>query len=99
MSTHTAPALEFDQADRMRKARESAGLSQTEMAQRLTIARSSVVNYERRHTHPLPAIRKAWAEACGVDDDWITGVNRIRQYDPYDRCDLPRIRPPTLQAA
>jgi hypothetical protein len=23
----------------------------------------------------------------------------IRQYDPFGRCDLPRIRPPTLQAA
>ena len=86
-------------ADRMRKARELAGYSQTELARRLSIARQSVSNYEQRHTQPLPAIRKAWAEACGVDDDWITGVNHVRQYDPARSCDLPRIRPPTLQAA
>ena len=84
-------------ADRMRKARELAGYSQTELARRLSIARQSVSNYEQRHTQPLPAIRKAWAEACGVDDRWIT--DGIRQYDPARVCDLPRIRPPTLQAA
>lgn len=76
MSTTTAVSLEWDMADRMRKAREVAGLSQTDMAARLSIARSSVVNYERRHTTPLPAIRKAWADACGVSDDWIrTGTS------------------------
>lgn len=70
--------LDWDLADRMRKAREVAGLSQGAMAARLSIARSSVVNYERRHTTPLPAIRKAWAEACGVSDAWlVTGSDDV----------------------
>ena len=71
MDTMTRVTLEWDTADRMRKAREVAGLSQGQMAERLSIARSSVVNYERRHTATLPAIRKAWAEACDVPLEWL----------------------------
>lgn len=72
----------WDMADRLRKARETAGLTQTEMAERLSVSRSTVVNYEQRHTRPLAAIRKAWADACGVSDEWLlTGTRPIGQYD------------------
>ena len=63
MDTMTRPTLAWDMADRMRKAREVAGLDQRALAALLSIARASVSNYERRHTQPLPAIRKAWGLA------------------------------------
>jgi transcriptional regulator with XRE-family HTH domain len=72
MEQRQEATYEWDMADRLRKAREVAGMDQGGMAARLSISRQSVVNYERRHTRPLPAIRKAWALACGVTDDYLT---------------------------
>ena len=82
MNRHVIDLLDFDQADRMRKAREVAGYSQSELARRLSIARQSVSNYEQRHTKPLPAIRKAWAGACGVDENWLITGERGEEWLP-----------------
>lgn len=71
MNAYVINLLDFDMADRLRKAREVAGYTQGEMAARLSVSRQSVNNYEHRRTAPLPAIRKAWAEACGVSDEWL----------------------------
>ena len=71
MSAHVINLLDFDMADRLRKAREVAGYTRGELAERLSVARQSVNNYEHRRTKPIPAIRKAWAEACGVSDEWL----------------------------
>jgi transcriptional regulator with XRE-family HTH domain len=68
--------LDFDMADRMRKAREVAGLDQRQMAETLSISRGSVSNYETRKTRPLPSILRAWAEACGVTVEWLTDATR-----------------------
>lgn len=62
---------EFTKADRIRKARESAGLSQQEMADRIGIARSSITNYEKGHHAPLPTILKQLAMATGVPLAWM----------------------------
>lgn len=67
----TVVTLEWDYADRLRKAREVAGYNQGEMARALNISRQSVVNYERRNTEPLPLIREKWAEVCGVSEEWL----------------------------
>ena len=58
-------------ADRMRKARTSAGLSQADICQRIGISRKSVTNYEQGDTKPLRAILNAWAEVTGVPAEWI----------------------------
>jgi len=61
----------FTKADRIRKARDFAGLSQAELAQRLGVARSSITNYEKGHHTPLPTIMRQLALATGVRLHWI----------------------------
>lgn len=65
-------APQWTLSDRVRKAREHAGLSQQELAERLSITRTSVVNWERGHTRPLRALLVALADTTGVDPAWLT---------------------------
>ena len=57
--------------DKIRKAREHAGLSQQELADRLSVTRTSVVNWERGHTRPLRLILRLLAQETGVDEQWL----------------------------
>ncbi|HEU4543592.1 MAG TPA: helix-turn-helix transcriptional regulator, partial [Jiangellaceae bacterium] len=57
--------------DKIRKAREYAGLSQQELADRLSVTRTSVINWERGHTRPLRVLLGLLADATGVDPDWL----------------------------
>ncbi len=59
-------------ADRMRKARLDAGLSQKQIADLIGISRGSAINYENGQTRPLRAILAAWAEATGTYPEWLT---------------------------
>jgi transcriptional regulator with XRE-family HTH domain len=58
--------------DRLRKAREHAGLEQVELAERAGISRGSVSNYENGVTSPRRPQLLAWAMACGVPLEWLT---------------------------
>jgi transcriptional regulator with XRE-family HTH domain len=58
--------------DKIRKAREHAGLSQQELADRLSVTRTSVVNWERGHTRPLRLILRLLAAETGVDEQWLS---------------------------
>lgn len=72
MSTATIPR--FTVHDRLRKAREVAGLDQAQLAERIGMSRNSVSNYEAGHTRTgnlKPIYLKGWALACGVDLDWL----------------------------
>jgi transcriptional regulator with XRE-family HTH domain len=60
-------------ADKLRKARQHAGLEQDELAEQLGIARQSVSNYERGQTTPNRPIVWAWADVTGVDRAWLLG--------------------------
>jgi DNA-binding XRE family transcriptional regulator len=60
-------------SDRLRKAREFAGLKQAELADEIGIARSSVVNYEAGRYAPSRPVALSWAIRCGVDYGWLTG--------------------------
>jgi transcriptional regulator with XRE-family HTH domain len=68
----TVPAWTL--GDRMRKAREHAGLKQSELAGEIGIARSSIVNYESGRTEPSRPILLSWALRCGVDHEWLSGT-------------------------
>lgn len=60
--------------DKMRKARELAGLSQAEMALKIGVSRQSVSNYEVGATeNPRRIVLNAWAAATGVPVEWFTG--------------------------
>ena len=63
---------QFTVGDFLRKAREHAGLEQTELAAELGISRGTVTNYERGHVKPRKAVVMAWAMRTGVPVEWIT---------------------------
>lgn len=59
--------------DRLRKARETAGLNQTQLADELEIARNSVGRYESGDYDPPRTVIIAWALRTGVDFQWLLG--------------------------
>lgn len=62
-------------ADRLRKAREVAGLSQGELAEAIDVSRRSVVNYEAGARPPKRHVLVSWALRTGARYDWlITGA-------------------------
>jgi transcriptional regulator with XRE-family HTH domain len=70
----------FTLADRLKKARVTAGITRDEMAKRLSVTASAISNWENeiRPVHPL--FVRAWAEATDVDLVWLEGDDR-----PYRR--------------
>jgi transcriptional regulator with XRE-family HTH domain len=74
MSAAPPPAVpEWTLADRLRKARELAGYSQAELAAATGISRQSVNSYETGRTAPRRPQLLAWATACHVEYEWLTG--------------------------
>lgn len=57
--------------DRLRKAREDAGLSQAELADRIGISRNTVGNAELGDRTPLLVTLRAWAEVTAVPIEWL----------------------------
>lgn len=59
--------------DRLRKAREHAGMEQGELAERIGISRGTVSNYElnRGTRPPKVVVLRAWANECNVPYEWI----------------------------
>lgn len=68
---------EWTLGDRLRKAREHAGLKQAELAQIIGIARSSVVSYESDRTAPSRPVVLSWSLATGVPAEWVLGWNPV----------------------
>ncbi|RZT59360.1 helix-turn-helix protein [Microcella alkaliphila] len=65
MSTATPVRIHFTQADFLKKAREIAGLTQQQIADRIGIDRASVIAYEKRGTKKEYILRE-WADVTGV---------------------------------
>lgn len=61
---------EWTVADRLRKARESAGLEQRQLADRAGISRATISAAENG-SRPARATMRLWAMACGVPLSWI----------------------------
>lgn len=64
----------FTLGDRLRKAREYAGLGSAEMAVALKVSRNSITNYERKETADDVAypVLIAWSSVTGVPLEWLT---------------------------
>lgn len=75
MTTQRPPGVvpSWTPADRARKARDHAGLSQQELAELAGISRRSVVNYETGTTIPRRPQYLAIALATGVSAAWLAG--------------------------
>jgi transcriptional regulator with XRE-family HTH domain len=85
-------------ADRLVKARESAGKNQSQIADELGVGLRSIVRYEKGHHVPKRAIVLAWAMATNVDPEWLeTGTPT----DPLTRRSVSgkRRAPPTMPTA
>lgn len=61
----------WDIRDRLRKARETAGLEQSELATVMGVSRQTVSNYEKGHVQPRRSGLRLWAMATGVPVEWI----------------------------
>lgn len=62
---------EFTLADRLRKAREFAGLEQAELAKLTQLSRQTISSAENSHTRPSRASLLLWAMATGTDLNWL----------------------------
>lgn len=63
------PQLTF--GDRLRLARETAGIGSAEMADLLHVVRHTITSYERGRHQPSYATVQQWAEITGVDLTWL----------------------------
>lgn len=63
---------EFTIGDRLRKAREFAGMDMNELAAAIEIHRQTVARYETGVAAPKRYVLLSWSLATGVDMDWIT---------------------------
>lgn len=77
ISQPDAVVPEWTLGDRMKKAREHAGLSQGELAARIGISMSSVSRYEVDKTAPGRPVLLSWALCTGVSLEWLLGGGEI----------------------
>lgn len=68
---HTTTVPVFTLGDRLRKAREVGGLTQSDLASSLGIGRRSVSRYEDGEQVPKRGVVMAWAMATGVPFGWL----------------------------
>lgn len=60
--------------DRLRKAREQAGMTQRELADAIGVAKSTISNYEAGTiTHQRKIVMNQWALVTGVPVAWLWG--------------------------
>ena len=70
-------------ADRLRKAREHAGLEQAQLAADLGVSRNTVGNYEGGKVTPRRPVLVSWALRTGVPLSWLeTGAESPRPAGP-----------------
>ncbi|PAJ70934.1 MULTISPECIES: helix-turn-helix domain-containing protein [Corynebacterium] len=70
-SFETGRVPEWTIADRARKARETAGMNQTELANAMGVARSTVQRIEQGVAEPSRTRVIAWSFATGVALEWL----------------------------
>lgn len=63
--------LAFPLTERLRRARQLAGMDQTQLAAGLGVARNTVSNYETGRTEPTATVFVRWARTTGASLDWL----------------------------
>lgn len=69
--TSTALVPAWTLGDRLRKAREAAGLSQGDLSTAIDVSRRAISNYELGNYQPKRPVILSWAMCCGVDVAWL----------------------------
>lgn len=72
----------FDLSDRLRKARESAGLDQSQLSELIGVSRTSISAAERGSTKPRKSVIIAWAFTTGVPFEWLATGETNETPDP-----------------
>lgn len=67
-----APLPTWTIGDRMRKAREEAGISAKQMATRLDMHRNTISGYEHDRIEPKRPVLLVWARLTDVPVEWLT---------------------------
>ena len=79
--------LEWDLADRMRKALRVSGRSVQEMSDYLGVAPTTVSTWINGRNRPSPATVRLWAMRCEVPYEWLLGEGvRTAPIRSADRC-------------
>ena len=73
MTSHTLTPV-WTTGDRLRKARESAGIASAEMSSRLGVSRNTISNYEHDRTEPTLSTIRIWSQETGVSVGWLLGI-------------------------
>ena len=68
---NTGVSLDFTLGDRLRKAREFAGLEIQELAEAVDVHRQSVTRYETDKARPKRGTLLLWSYATGVSVSWL----------------------------
>ena len=64
--------------ERIKKAREEAGLSQEELSKRLKIGKRTLIDYEKGVSEPKPSTLLKIADICNTDAGWLlTGKSNL----------------------
>lgn len=72
LDTVTGVVPTFTLGDRLRKARETAGLEVGQLAEVIGVHRQSISNYESGRTSPRRPVLRMWALVTGVDEAWLS---------------------------
>jgi transcriptional regulator with XRE-family HTH domain len=67
----TVKRLEWTLGDRLRKARQAAGVTPSEMAAYLGVERSMISRYQNDRSTPRVGYLRLWSMRTGVDLDWL----------------------------
>jgi len=60
--------------DRLKRTREAARLTQTELAERVGAGTNQIYRYEKGETDPSAEVLAALAKELGVSADWLLGL-------------------------
>ncbi|HEY2550347.1 MAG TPA: helix-turn-helix transcriptional regulator [Streptosporangiaceae bacterium] len=67
--------------------RQALGMTQEQLAEKLSVERTTVVRWERGETQPLPSIQPRLAKGLKISADQLRGAARRRANNPEWRGD------------
>ena len=73
--------------DKLKTLRTEAGMTQTELAKRLSITKSVVSYYELQERTPSPDVLIQLADIFHVTTDYLLGIDHKKMIDVYDLSD------------